>query len=146
MRNVFLAAAVFAMPVEAAVQHATGVFEVKMAPQTGDLPDGLARMVNSKTFAGGFAGTSRGDMLTAMGGVEGSAAYVLIERLTGTLDGKAGSFVLMHSATMDRGAPDQRIVIVPDTGTGALAGLKGSMTIKVEGGKHLYDLAYELPN
>ncbi|TRW17388.1 DUF3224 domain-containing protein [Glacieibacterium frigidum] len=146
MRNIILAAALIAMPVEAAVQHATGTFEVKMTPRTGDLPEGLARMVNIKTFAGGFAGASCGDMLTAMGGVEGSAAYVLIERLTGTLDGRSGSFVLMHSATMDRGTPDQRITVVPDSGTGALTGLKGAMTIRIEDGKHFYDLAYELPN
>lgn len=146
MRNIILAAALFAMPVEAAVQHAMGTFEVKMTPQAGDLPGGLARMSVAKTFTGGLAGTGRGDMLTAMGGVEGSAAYVLIEQVTGTLDGRAGSFALMHSATMDRGKPDQRIVVVPDSATGALVGLKGSLTMRIEGGRHFYDLAYELPD
>lgn len=126
--------------------HATGTFEVKMTPEASSANDGVAtgRMSNTKVFSGGLVATANGQMLTAMGTVDGSAAYVLIEQVSGTLDGKPGSFVLMHSATMDRGAPDQRIVVVPDTGTGALAGLKGAMAIRIDGGTHHYDFAYEI--
>ncbi len=129
---------------EAATMHAIGTFEVKMSAEDNAAADGVAtgRMAVTKVFAGGLAASARGQMLTAVGTVAGSAAYVLIEQVSGTLDGKAGSFVLMHSATMDRGAPDQRITVVPDTGTGALAGLTGTMTMRIDGGVHHYDLAY----
>ncbi len=146
MRYAALAALLAVAPAEAAMRHATGTFEVTMAPQTSDAEGGvpLARMTVSKVFSGGLTGTGKGDMLTGGDPAKGSAAYVLIERVTGSVEGHAGSFALMHSATMDRGTPDQRIVVVPDSGTGALTGLKGALTMKIEGGKHFYDLAYEI--
>ena len=132
---------------EVKVQHATGQFEVKITPQAQDSSGGvdLARMAVAKVFSGGLAGTGQGDMLTGAGLVPGSAAYVLIERINGTLDDRAGSFALMHSATLDRGKPDQHIVIVPDSGSGGLTGISGSLTMRIEAGVHYYDLAYQLP-
>ena len=149
MKNM-IAAVVLAMAVpgqgETVMQHATGAFEVKMTPQAQDEAGGvaMARMRVDKVFSGGLAATASGEMLTAAGGVKGSAAYVVIERVTGTLDGKAGSFAFMHSATMNRGVPEQRITVVPDSGSGALAGLAGSMTMTITADGHFYDLAYTL--
>jgi hypothetical protein len=149
MQNIIIAVlAALAAPATGApaMQHAIGAFEVKMTPQAQDEAGGvaMARMRVDKVFSGGLAATASGEMLTGAGGVKGSAAYVLIERVTGTLDGKAGSFAFMHSATMTRGVPDQRIVVVPDSGTGALAGLAGSMTMTITADGHFYDLAYTL--
>lgn len=128
------------------MQHAVGTFEVKITPaaNSNDGDVSLARLRVDKVFSGGLKAVSSGDMLTAAGGVKGSAAYVLIERVTGTLDGKAGSFAFMHSATMNRGTPDQRITIVPDSGSGALTGLTGAMTMRIDGGVHHYDLEYAI--
>jgi hypothetical protein len=84
-------------------------------------------------------------MLSAMGNVQGSAGYVAIERVTGTLHGKRGSFVLQHTGTMDRGAPSLSIHVVPDSGTEELVGLTGSMQIQIEQGKHFYTFDYSLP-
>jgi hypothetical protein len=128
-------------------QHVSGPFTVKIAPQSEDKTDGVAlgRMSLDKQWSGALSGTSRGEMLTAMGQVEGSAVYVAIERFTGTLDGKKGAFALAHLGTMNRGAQQLTITIVPDSGTQELEGIEGSMTIRIEaGGKHFYDLTYTL--
>ena len=128
--------------------RATGPFEVKLTPQAADdYADGakLARLTLDKTFHGGLEATSKGQMLSAAGTVKGSAGYVAIERVTGTLDGRAGSFVLQHSGTMDRGAPQLVISVVPDSGTDALAGLGGTMSIDIApGGAHSYVFEYTL--
>ena len=84
-------------------------------------------------------------MLSAMTEVKGSAGYVAMERVTGTLHGRSGSFVLQHSGTMTRGAPQMSVTVVPDSGTGQLAGLAGQMTIKITDGKHFYEFEYTLP-
>ncbi len=97
-----------------------------------------------KRFSGDLEATSQGEMLSAMTGVQGSAGYVAIELVTGTLDGKSGSFVLQHSSTMSRGAPEQNVTVVPDSGTSELAGLAGRMKIHVADGKHTYELEYTL--
>jgi len=124
---------------------ATGTFAVKLVPQPpDDYADGraLGRMTIDKTFSGDLAATSRGQMLSAMGGVGGSAGYVAVERVEGTLAGRAGSFVLQHSGTMDRGKARLTVTVVPDSGTGELTGLSGTMTIDVGGGEHKYSFAY----
>ena len=146
MRYILTAALLATAPAEAAMRHAVGTFEVKMTQREADVADGvpLARIHVAKTFTGGLAATGSGDMLTGGDPAAGSSAYVLIERVTGTLDGTPGSFALMHSATMYGGKQDQRIVVVPGTGTGALTGLTGTLTMRIEGGKHFYDLAYEI--
>lgn len=128
--------------------RAAGTFEVKLTPQPDDgYADGksLGRLTIDKTFHGELAGTSRGQMLSAMSAVKGSAGYVAIERVTGTLAGRAGSFVLQHSGTMNRGNGTLALTVVPDSGTDALEGLSGSMQIIIDGGKHSYVFDYELP-
>jgi hypothetical protein len=85
-------------------------------------------------------------MLSAGTAVKNSAGYVAFEQFSGTLDGKTGTFVLQHSATMTRGDGKLSITVVPDSGTGALAGIAGTMAIRIEeGGKHFYDFDYSIP-
>ncbi len=128
--------------------HATGTFQVKLTPQgEGDTAEGstLGRMTIAKQFHGDLDGTSKGEMLTAGTDVKNSAGYVAIERITGTLQGRTGTFVFQHSGTLTRGAPTQSITVVPDSGTGQLAGISGKMTITIADGKHSYDFEYTLP-
>ena len=98
-----------------------------------------------KHFQGDLHATSKGEMLSAMGEVKGSAGYVAIERVSGSLGGRNGTFVLMHTGTMARGVAQLSVMVVPDSATGELTGLAGSMTIKIEAGKHFYEFDYTLP-
>ena len=123
---------------------ASGTFDVKLNPQPTDAP--IGRMSIDKVFAGDLDGTSKGEMLAAMSGVAGSAGYVALEKVTATLGGKKGEFVLLHNGLMDRGAPSLTVVVVPDSGTGELAGLKGTMTIDVKDKKHFYTFEYSIAN
>src|ERR1700677_4779829 len=125
--------------------HAAGPFEVKLTPQDDKLDPTLGRMTIDKQFHGDLEATSKGQMLTGMTDVKGSAGYVAIERVTGTLQGRTGSFVMQHSGTMSVAGPVQSITIVPDSGTGQLVGISGQMIIKIADGKHSYDLEYKLP-
>ena len=128
---------------------ASGSFEVRTAPLgAGDSIDGvsLGRLSLDKVFSGDFAGTGKGEMLTAMTAVSGSAGYVAIERVTGALEGRSGAFVLQHSGVMTRGAAQLTLTIVPDSGTGELAGISGRMAIVISDGKHRYELEYTLPS
>ena len=128
--------------------HANGTFEVKLEPLAADdKTEGstLSRMSIEKHFHGDLEGTSKGEMLSAMTDVKGSAGYVAMERVTGTLKGRTGSFVLQHTATMTRGMPELSITVVPDSGSGQLVGLTGKMDIKINQGKHSYDFEYALP-
>ena len=103
-------------------------------------------MTLDKQYHGDLEGTGQGQMLTAGTNVKGSGAYVAIETVTGTLKGRTGTFVLQHSGTMTQNKPQLTITIVPDSGTGQLAGISGKMTIIIAGdGKHSYDLEYALP-
>jgi hypothetical protein len=125
--------------------YASGTFEVKLTPQDDKSEDAtLGRMTIEKLFYGDLEGASRGQMLTAITSVEGSAGYVAIERVNASLDGRIGSFTLQHSSVMRRGEPQQNIIVVPDSGTGRLAGLSGRMTIKIVDGKHSYDFEYSI--
>ncbi|HZN11286.1 MAG TPA: DUF3224 domain-containing protein [Blastocatellia bacterium] len=127
--------------------RASGTFEVKISPQASDdHAEGVAlgRMSLDKQFHGDLEATSKGEMLTAGTGVPGSAGYVAIERVDGTLHGRGGTFVLQHSGTMTRGAPQLTITVVPDSGAGQLAGLAGRMAITIADGKHTYDFEYTL--
>ena len=127
--------------------RATGTFDVKVVPQAADdySEDGtLGRMTIDKVLHGDLAGTSKGQMLTAMTNVKTSAGYVAVERVTGTLHGAAGTFALMHTGTMTRGAPGLVITVVPDSGTAALTGLTGSFTIVRADGAHSYEFDYDI--
>jgi len=124
--------------------RATGTFEVKMAPQEAAESPGVGRMLLDKQFHGDLEATSKGQMLTAMTAVQGSAGYVAIEQVTGKLKGRAGTFALQHQGVMNRGEPQLSITVVPDSGTGELAGLSGRMEIVIEGGKHSYVFEYTL--
>ncbi len=128
--------------------HASGTFEVKLNPQAPDETNGdptLGRMTIDKQFHGDLEGTSKGQMLTAGTEVKGSAGYVAMERVTGTLHGRSGGFALQHSGTMTRGVPQLSIAVVPDSGTGQLVGLTGTLTINIVDGKHSYAFEYTLP-
>jgi len=129
--------------------HANGTFEVKLVPQKPDNKEAesanLGRMSIDKKFSGDLEATSKGEMLSVMTEIKGSAGYVAIERLSGTLHGRSGTFVLQHSGTMTRGVPEMSVTVVPDSGTGQLVGLVGKMTIKITDGKHFYEFDYTLP-
>lgn len=128
--------------------RASGTFDVKLAPAGNDsTPEGpnLGRMTIDKVFVGDLDGVSKGEMITAAGvTVKGSAAYSAVERVTGTLGGKNGSFALQHTGIMDRGTPSLTITVVPDSATGELAGLTGRMDIIIEGKQHHYVFEYSL--
>jgi len=122
-----------------------GEFDVKMTPQPAeDVAGPMGRFLLDKQYRGDLAGASRGQMVAFRSATDGSAGYVAMEQVTGTLAGRSGTFVLQHSSTMTRGVPTQSIAVVPDSGTGELAGLSGSMTIDIVGGKHFYEFAYEI--
>ena len=125
---------------------ATGTFEVKLNPQDEGTETPIGRMTIDKQFQGDLEGTSNGQMLMAGSESEkGSAGYVAIEKVTGTLNGRRGTFYLQHNATMNRGSGELNIIVIPDTGAGELTGLSGKMNIIIEGGKHSYEFDYELP-
>ena len=129
--------------------HATGPFDVKLAPlDPAFKPDdnSMGRMSIDKQFDGELEAGSKGEMLYA-GNPRTSGGYVAIERVSGTLQGRQGTFYLQHNATMTNGTPQLNIIVVPGTGTGQLAGLSGSMNIIVAAdGKHSYDFTYTLPD
>ena len=125
----------------------TGPFEVKVTPQPADdHGDGtiLGRMTLDKTFSGELSGVGKGQMLTGGTTTKGSAGYVAVEHVVGTLCGRRGSFVLMHTGVMDRGTPSLVITVVPDSGTDELVGLTGTMNIVREPGKHAYEFDWSL--
>ena len=125
----------------------SGAFDVTITPET--LSDtaaqsGLGRLSLAKRYYGALEASAQGEMLSVRAGVAGSAGYVALERVEGTLDGRQGSFYLQHSGSMARGTPSLSLTVVPDTGTGQLQGLHGSMAIRIEGGKHYYDFTYDI--
>jgi hypothetical protein len=128
--------------------HANGTFEVKLVPQQPDNKPAesanLGRMSIDKRFEGDLEGASQGEMLSFMTSVKGSGGYVALERVTGALHGRSGSFVLQHNGIMSRGTPQLNVAVVPDSGTGELTGLTGTFEIKIEGGKHFYQFDYAL--
>jgi Protein of unknown function (DUF3224) len=130
-------------------QRATGTFDVKVTPQKPDTQvaraANLNRLTIDKRFHGDLEAVSKGEMLALQSDVKGSAGYVALERVTGKLKGKTGSFVLQHSATMTRGEAESRISVLPDSATGELRGLTGTMTITVgEDGAHSYAFDFRI--
>jgi hypothetical protein len=127
-------------------QHAAGSFEVKLAPIASHDPGAaIGRFSLDKQYAGDLVASASGEMLSVMGGVQGSAVYVAIERVSGRLNGREGSFALHHRGVMTRGAPELVVTISPDSGTGGLTGIAGTMTIEIRGRDHFYTIDYELP-
>lgn len=125
--------------------HATGTFDVKMTPQEDKTEDKtMGRMTISKQWHGELEGTSTGQMLSGGDVAKGSAGYVAMEKFSGTLKGRKGTFILQHSATMTKGEGQLTITVVPDSGTDELAGISGKLSIKIENGKHFYDFEYSL--
>jgi hypothetical protein len=128
--------------------QAIGTFDVKITPQPdaeGGAGSTLGRMTLEKTFHGDIDATSRGQMLTAMSEVKGSAGYVAVERVEGSVHGRSGSFALLHRGIMTRGAQQLELTIVPDSGSGDLVGIAGTMSIEIVDGAHKYALDYTLP-
>jgi hypothetical protein len=128
------------------MSQASGTFEVKINPQASDNEGDptIARMSIDKQFHGDLEAASKGQMLAAGTDVKGSAGYVAIERVVGTLHGRSGGFTLQHTGTMSRGVPQLTVTVVPDSGTDQLVGLNGKMTINIVDGKHLYEFDYSL--
>lgn len=124
-----------------------GKFDVKILPQPADelTGDAVGRMLLDKRYHGKLDAVAVGQMLAIRGGVAGSAGYVAMERVTGTLRGKRGSFALQHRGVMERGTPELRVSVVPDSGTDELEGLAGSLRIDLAGGEHAYTFEYSLP-
>ena len=128
-------------------KRAIGTFAVKIVPQAADESVGdptVGRLALDKQFSGDLEANSRGQMLAVRTEIQDSAGYVAMERVIGTLHGRSGTFALQHSGTMTRGAPHLSVTVVPDSGTGELTGIAGTMTITIEGGKHSYDLDYTI--
>jgi hypothetical protein len=125
-------------------QTASGEFEVKLTP-FASAEAKVGSLEIKKTFSGDLTATSSGQMLAVRTPVENSAGYVAMELVNGSLAGRSGTFALQHSGTMNHGAQSLSVTVVPDSATGELAGLSGSMQIKIEGGKHYYTFTYALP-
>jgi hypothetical protein len=129
-------------------KRASGTFEVKITPQTQQdkAENGsFGRMLIDKKFQGDIEGTSKGEMMVADTDVKDSGVYVALERVSGTLNGRTGAFILQHSGIMTRGVGQLSVTVVPDSGTGQLVGITGKMAITIVDGKHLYDFDYTLP-
>lgn len=125
---------------------ARGTFEIEFRPPVGEAdPPGLGRLEFDKTFTGGLLGTSRGAMLSAGDPATGSAGYVVIEVVDGSVAGRSGTFALQHSGTLHDGEQQLAITVVPGSGTGGLAGIGGELDLTVDGGGvHHYELRYRL--
>ena len=127
------------------MKRATGSFEVSLQPLSNAEVSSdatLGRLLLKKKFNGDLSGSARGQMLSAGTATKGSAGYVAIDHVTGVLDGRSGSFLLQHSGSMNRGVPTLSVRVVPDSGTGELAGLSGTLSINVVEGRHFYDFLY----
>lgn len=122
---------------------ANGTFEVKLTPLSSGEDDGLDRMSIDKVFHGDLQGTSAGEMLSVATAVQGSAGYVAMEWVSGTVHGRTGRFALQHRGTMTRGRPDLVVSVVPDSGTDELEGLTGRMSIAIVDGTHSYEFGYD---
>lgn len=130
--------------VSAQTRTATGTFDVQLTPAAADSGVSIGRMAIAKQFHGDIQGTSAGQMLAMTTSVDGSAGYVAMEEVRATVHGRSGTFVLQHSGTMQRGVPTLLVSVVPDSGTGELAGLAGTMAITITGREHRYAFTYTI--
>jgi hypothetical protein len=126
--------------------RARGTFNVKLNPLPTSEGSSVARMSIDKEFHGDLTATSKGEMLTIGTATKGSAVYVAIEHVTGTLAGKQGGFSLYHTGIMNRGTPKLEIAVVPDSGVDGLVGVTGTLNILIEGGQHSYEFDFDLPS
>jgi Protein of unknown function (DUF3224) len=124
--------------------QAKGTFVVKLTPQTEDKSVPVGRFSIDKQFTGDLEGTSKGEMLAVSSAVQGSAGYVAMEQVSGTLQGRTGTFALQHNGVMNRGQGDLSVTVVPDSGTDQLTGLSGKMKIVIADGQHSYEFEYSL--
>lgn len=127
--------------------RATGTFQVKLDPQPPQDNIGdptIGRLAIEKQFDGDLQATSKGQMLAVGTSIPDSAGYVAIERVVGTLHGRTGTFALQHNGIMTRGVGQLTVTVVPDSGTGDLVGLAGTMNIVIADGKHSYEFDYTL--
>jgi hypothetical protein len=135
------------------MKRASGSFEVTVQPlanapflnEDGSADPMLGRFLLIKKFSGDLEGAARGHMLSAGTATKGSAGYVAIDQVTGTLEGRQGGFMLQHSGSMKRGVPSLSVMVVPDSGTGELVGITGTLGINIVEGKHFYDFLYSFP-
>lgn len=127
------------------MSHAHGTFTVKLAPLSAPPAEGLARFSIDKEIRGDLEATTQGEMISAGDPKSGAAGYVAIEKVSGKLGGREGSFVLQHMASMDAAGPKMTVQVVPGSGTGELKGIAGVFAIRIESGQHLYDMDYTLP-
>ncbi len=130
------------------MSHITGTFDVKMTPQPADPAVGdptVGRLALDKQYHGVLSATGKGQMLSVMGTVDSSAGYVAMERVSGSLDGRTGTFALQHMGIMTRGIGELTIWVVPDSGTAELIGIAGTMKIINTDGQHTYEFEYSLP-
>ena len=130
---------------EIPMQHAHGTFTVDVHPLAPAPADGVSRYSIDKQLHGDLEATSKGEMFGAGDYKQGYAGYVAIEVVTGTLNGKHGSFALIHLTTMDANVPKMQVIVAPGSGTGELKGIAGTFTIRIENGQHFYDFDYSLP-
>jgi len=129
-------------------RHAEGSFDVKMTPLAAEdalAGSGIGRYSMAKEYHGDLEATAKGEMLGAGDPGTGSAGYVAMEVVSGALGGHAGTFALQHSGVMEKGGSTMAVTVVPGSGTGRLAGIAGTLTITIAGGKHSYRLEYTLP-
>lgn len=130
-------------------QQATGPFDVKVSPLDPAFKfdeNPYTRFSIDKRFHGDLEGVSKGEMLAAGSPAKGAGGYVAIERVSGSLRGLSGTFVLQHSATMEHGSYQMNITVVPGSGAGQLAGLSGAMQIIIAAdGRHSYNFSYAFP-
>lgn len=123
--------------------RAKGTFDVTLTPLAkDDKAPSINRMSIDKQFHGDLQGTSKGEMLSVVTAIDGSAGYVALERVSGTINDRTGTFDLQHSGIMNRGVPQLSITVVPDSGTGQFEGISGQMNIIITDGKHSYDFEY----
>lgn len=143
-----LIGALACLPVQAETGRVSGTFDITVTPAAPPIHEGrtaMARMLLDKQYSGELLATGKGEMLTARTDTKGSAAYVAMERVTGTLSGRKGSFVVHHTGSMSGGATELTVSIVPDSGTEELAGISGHMSLKQVERQHYYELDYVLP-
>jgi hypothetical protein len=129
--------------------HAEGSFDVKTTPLAADdatSGTGIGRFALDKQYQGDLDATAQGVMLGVGNPAAGTAGYVAMERVTGTLRGRSGSFAIQHFGTMDGGKFDLKLLVVPGSGAGQLAGISGTATFTNDGGKHAYAMDYTLPD